>query len=240
MLHRAARGFMPRQERVYRLRRAKATVTPVVRPTTEMIANDTPLDTKKVTHFRGLAARSNYLAADRPDCAYAAKEICRWMSAPTDLGLQGLRRLARYLVVKPRLVWEYRWQDVRHFDVYSDTDWAGCGKTRKSTSGGCILLGTRLIKSRSSTQSNIALSSGEAEYYACVKGGSRGLDTQSMLHDFGIQGIKIKLKTDANAAQGIASRRGLGSIRHIETHLLWLQQKINNGSIKLEKVKGYR
>ena len=114
---------------------AKAVSTPVVRPSASALAEDVELDAKKVTHFRGLAARCNYLAADRPDCAYSAKEICRWMSAPTELGLHGLKRMARYLVGKPRLVWHYRWQDVLQFDVYSDTDWAGCPKTRKSWSG---------------------------------------------------------------------------------------------------------
>ena len=138
-------------------------VTPVVRPSSEALAADRELDARKVTHFRGLAARSKYLAADRPDCAFSAKEICRWMSSPTELGLQSLKRLARYLVGKPRLIWEYRWQDAQHYDVYSDTDWAGCPKTRKSTSGGCVMIGTHLVKAWSSTQPGISLSSGEAE-----------------------------------------------------------------------------
>ena len=142
---------------------AKAVVTPVLRPTPEQLGQDRNLDDRKVTHFRGLAARSNYLAADRPDCAFAAKEICRWMSQPTELGLQDLKRLGRYLVGKPRLIWEYRWQEAHHFDVYSDTDWAGCPRTRKSTSGGCVMIGNHLIKAWSSTQPGISLSSGEAE-----------------------------------------------------------------------------
>ena len=142
---------------------AKPVATTVVRSSASAIAEDKPLDTRKLTHFRGLAARSNYLAADRPDCAFAAKEVCRWMSSPTELGLQDLKRMARFLVGKPRLVWHYHWQDVSHYDVYSDTDWAGCPRTRKSTSGGCVMVGTHLIKSWSSTQPGIALSSGEAE-----------------------------------------------------------------------------
>ena len=59
--------------------------TPVVRPSPSALADDPELDAKKAIHFRGLAARYNYLAADRPDCALAAKELCRWMSSPTDL-----------------------------------------------------------------------------------------------------------------------------------------------------------
>ena len=45
-----------------------------------------------------------------------------------------------------------------------------------------------------------------------------------MLADMGVN-MKIRLRTDASAAKGIASRRGLGKVRHIEVHQLWLQKK---------------
>ena len=91
------------------------------------------------------------------------------MSAPTELSLRAVKRLGRYLKGRQRLVYHYPWQTVTHIDVYSDTDWAGCPKTRKSTSGGCVMLGKHLIKPWSSTQTSLALSSGEAEFYGVVK-----------------------------------------------------------------------
>ena len=96
------------------------------------------------------------------------------------------------------------------------------------------------MKTWSTTQSVIALSSGEAEYYALVKAGSQLLGMQALLIDLGIEQREIKLKilTDATAAQGIASRRGLGAVRHIETNQLWLQQKIRDKTITVEKVEG--
>ena len=148
---------------------AKAVATPCVKPTMGQIREDVPLAANKLSHFRALAARCNYLAADRPDCIYAAKEVFRWMSSPTELGLQNLKRLARYLVGKPGLAWHYRWQSTSHYDVYTDTDWAGCLRTRKSTSGGCVMLGSHMVKSWSSTQPNIALSSGEAELVGATR-----------------------------------------------------------------------
>ena len=36
--------------------------------------------------------------------------------------------------------------------MYSDSDWAGCLKTRKSTSGGALMLGGHCIKSWSTAQ----------------------------------------------------------------------------------------
>lgn len=102
-----------------------------------------------------------------------------------------------------------------------------CLDTCKSTTGGLIKTGNHIIKSWSTTQTVIALSSGEAEYYALVKAASQAL------------GLKVlQLVTDASAAKGIAARRGLGQVRHIETNQLWLQQKVHNGEILEEKCNG--
>ena len=98
-------------------------------------------------------------------------------------------------------------------------------------------MGKHVVKTWSSTQSVIALSSGEAEYYGLVIGGSVGLGFQSMLGDLGIY-RGLKLKTDASAAKGIANRRGLGKLRHIEVNQLWLQDKVAKGDLEVEKVDG--
>ena len=75
------------------------------------------------------------------------------MSAPTTSAWAALKRLVRYLVGLPRLIFRFATQAVESLDVYTDTDWAGCARTRKSTSGGCIMLGEHAIKTWSSTQS---------------------------------------------------------------------------------------
>ena len=55
-------------------------------------------------------ARANYLGSDRPDIQYSVKELCSAMSAPTKADIGKLRRLARYLVGRPRLVLEFKLQ----------------------------------------------------------------------------------------------------------------------------------
>ena len=97
--------------------------------------------------------------------------------------------------------------------------------------------GSHCLKSWSSTQSVIAGSSGEAEYYGIVKGGSNSVGMRSLMNDLGVN-ISIHIKSDASAAIGIASRRGLGKIRHLEVSQLWLQQRVASEDLKIEKVKG--
>ena len=83
----------------------------------EALDADKPLPASKHTLFRAVAARGNYIGPDRPEVQFAAKEICRWMSAPTECGVAALKRLGRYLVGHRRLVFEYPWQG--HRDLIS-------------------------------------------------------------------------------------------------------------------------
>ena len=122
--------------------------------------------------------------------------------------------------------------------MWTDTDFGGCQKTRKSTSGGIIRHGKHIIKSWSTNQAVVALSSGEAEYYGMVKGASGAIGATELCRDLGVEfDGKIKVKTDASAAIGIASRLGVGKVRHIEVNQLWLQEKVYYGKIELIKVK---
>ena len=97
------------------------------------------------------------------------------------------------------------------------------------------MLGSHLIKSWSSTQAIIALSSGEAEFYALVKCGPVALGNRNMLSDLGVK-TKIRISTDASAAKGITARRGAGKARHIEVSQLWIQDKVRSGEISMRKV----
>ena len=121
---------------------------------------------RDATVYRALAARANYLAQDRSDIVYATKELTRQMSAPRNGDRRAMKRLARYLMKRPRVVTLYKYQTCNKFiDTWVGTDYAGCKRTRKSTSGGVIMLGEHVIKSWSTTQNVIALSSGEDEFY---------------------------------------------------------------------------
>ena len=125
------------------------------------------------------------------------------------------------------------------FNIYSDTDWAGCKVSRKSTSGGLAMFGTHILKNYSSTQGVIALSSGEAEYYGLTKASSVLLGIRGMCEDMGFS-ILGEVHTDASAAKGIADRIGLGKVRHLETSQLWLQSKVADGTLRITLVLGLR
>ena len=216
---------------------AKSVVTPSVKATFRELEDDEELGKTLHTAFRGAAARGNYLAADRIDVQFACKEICRSMAHPTAHAWKSLKRLCRYLTSAPRLVYDFPQQVIGGIDVYTDTDWAGCPRTRKSTSGGVVMLGKHTMKHWSSTQTSTALSSGEAEFAGVIRGAGQGLGYQSLLHDLGII-APLRVWTDSSAAIGICSRQGLGKMRHLDTHTLWIQQAVRSRRVDLRKVPG--
>jgi len=189
----------------------------------------------EIRQFRSGAARANYLAMDRPDISFATKELCRRMQAPTDMA--ALRRVARYLKGEPRVVSFYEWQETGDLSVYVDTDFAGCQKTRKSTSGGVAMMGKHWVKHWSSTQKIITLSSGEAELAGIVRGSAEALGLRSLAADFGLE-CGAKVHADSAAAIGICRRSGIGKVRHLAVGQLWVQERVRSGDLALYKVLG--
>ena len=99
------------------------------------------------------------------------------------------------------------------------------------------MIGSHVIRTWSSTQPSVTLSSGEAEFYGLVKAAGAGLGHQSIMQDFGLK-TPVRVWTDSSAAIGISTRSGLGKLRHLETHTLWVQEKVRTGAIEVRKVRG--
>ena len=193
---------------------------------------------EKVTAYRGIAARLNYLSADRPDILYPVKEACREMASPTPRSWDKLRRIGKYLAGRPRLVWVFKLQDAQHTaNVSVDANWAGCKRSRKSISGGAMLIGSHGIKVWSKTQAVVARSSAESELYGAVRGASEALGLQALASDFG-DDLNMRLHMDATAAMGIIQRKGLSKVRHIDVHVLWLQEQQCKRLLPIAKVDG--
>ena len=95
--------------------------------------------------------------------------------------------------------------------------------------------GTHLLKSWSTNQQIVALSSGEAELYAQVKGAAQTLGMISMAADFGEQ-LSGTVYSDSSAALGIVTRSGLGKVRHIRVQYLWLQERVAQNDLMVRKV----
>ena len=139
------------------------------------------LSAEEASEFRRLAGTALYLSLDRPTIQFAVSDITAGMAKPCRIHMHRLKRLARYLLKFPSEVWVYRYQESpRELVVYTDSDWAQDPKTRKSMSGYVEMFGSHMIETSCARQATVALSSGEAEYYALTRGVTAGRMSQQM------------------------------------------------------------
>ena len=205
--------------------------------------DDEELQGAEVREFRTTAARLNFMAQDCPDVQFATKEICREMAGPRRSSWMRVKRLARYLLLREAAEFRFGWlYEEPGLDLFTDSDWAGCRRTRKSTTGGVVMRGPHCLKTWSVTQGPIALSSAEAEYYSMVDGVIKAMGIQSLGKEVGLSHLSgpIRLHTDSSSAKSFASRRGLGRARHVETRRLWLQEAVADRRVLVSKVSGIR
>ena len=122
---------------------------------------------------RSQVTRCLYLSQDRADMTFIVNELCQKMSSPNQQSLAKLKRLAMYLKS------ERQWRQVfecgkmaEELAAFTDSDWAGCKETRKSSSAGVLMLGGHTWKAYTRKQKVIAESSAEADLYAAALGAS--------------------------------------------------------------------
>ena len=99
------------------------------------------------------------------------------------------------------------------------------------------MFGAHCLKSWGKTLPVLALSSGEAELMAVVRGTTEAMGLQALFKDLGMS-AKIAVRSDATAAIGIVSRVGLGKVRHLSVSDLWVQQAARNGRVEYSKIPG--
>ena len=83
----------------------------------------------------------------------------------------------------------------------------------------------------------MSLSTAESELHGIANGNQVALGMKSMFSDLNID-IPLRIHSDATAAIGIARRRGLGKLRHLDVEDLWVQEKVRNKQVEIVKVLG--
>ena len=183
--------------------------------------------------------RASYLSQDRCELQFAVKELARRMQQPNTKNMQALKRLVRFLKGSPRCLVVYNRQAEHPIvDVFSDSDWVGCTKTRRSISSSYVMLGGHLLAASATTQNEVATSSGEAKLYALTKSASGTLGAVAMAADMS-KVVKPRVRVDATASKVIASWRGVGRVRHLNLHqVLWVREAVARRELTIVKVPG--
>lgn len=121
------------------------------------------------SYFRSLAGKLQYLTITRPDIQFAVNFVCQRMHAPTEGDFSLLKRILRYLKGTTTYGLHMTDSSSLHVLAFSDSDWAGCKDTRRSTTGFCTYLGSNAVSWSAKRQSTVSRSSTEAEYRALAE-----------------------------------------------------------------------
>ena len=129
-------------------------------------------------------------------------------------------------------------------ELYSDSDWASCEVSRRSTSSGLIFFNSCLIHSHSRSHTSVSLSSMEAEILAATSLPTEAIYVKQVLQflvgdngGFGNQeNVMMRLRLDSTSAQAFFSRLGPGKAKHLSTRLLWTQQAMQKQWFYIDRI----
>ena len=124
-----------------------------------------------------------YLVNTRPDLCFAVNTLSQFMVEPRSVHWTAAKYILRYLAGTVDYGLDYRGSGGVSLVGFTDSDWVGCVRDRKSTSGCCFSLGSVAVLWFSRKQKSVALSSAEAEYMASSQATCEALWLRKLLVD---------------------------------------------------------
>ncbi|GJX75569.1 putative ribonuclease H-like domain-containing protein [Tanacetum coccineum] len=156
---------------------------------------------------------------------------------PKTSHLNVVKRIFKYLKGKPNLgLWYPRESSFDLID-FSDSDYAGANLDRKSTTGGCQFLGSRLISWQCKKQTIVATSTTEAEYVAAASCCGQVLWIQNQMLDYGFNFMNTKIHIDNESTICIVKNPVYHSkTKHIEIRHHFIRDSYKKKLIRVEKI----
>ena len=179
----------------------------------------------------------------RPDIAYAANRLTRYLKRPNDVHCQALKRLVKYLWTTKHVALRYNSgsQNPFRLTAASDASFGDCEDTKRSTLGWCQWLGDKpngLISWGSRIGKNVALSTTESEVQAALELLKDILWTRDFLSEIGYrQTGSTRIYEDNNGCIGqAAATKGLRRARHYLIALAALNEACQAGDVHMYRI----
>ena len=169
------------------------------------------LDEQETQRYRSLVGTALYVGQDRPETQCATKEAARFMSGPTSAARCMLKRLCKYCREAPVLSWSFPCLGMpSEIRAGADANWAGELEGLRSTSCGWIYFGDHLLRIRRHSR----LWRCQLQRVSTSRSPAHALEVRSATVQHGLT-LKVVCETDASAGRAMATRRGVGRVRHL-------------------------
>ncbi|XP_040971847.1 secreted RxLR effector protein 161-like [Gossypium hirsutum] len=124
---------------------------------------------QKIPYASAVGSLMYVQVCTRPDIAYNVGMLGRYLSNPSIDHCIAAKRVMRYLQRTKDYMLTYKRSDLLEVVGYSDSNFAGCQDSRKSTSGYIYLLAGGAISWKSVKQTLVASSTMASEFVACYE-----------------------------------------------------------------------
>ncbi|GJT15433.1 putative ribonuclease H-like domain-containing protein [Tanacetum coccineum] len=137
--------------------------------TSKPLLKDAEAEDVDVYLYRSMIGSLMYLITSRPDIMFVVCACERFQVTPKVSHLYVVKRIFRYLKGKPKLGLWYPKDSPFDLEAYTDSDYAGASLDRKSTTGGCQFLGSRLISWKCKKKTVVANSTMKADKHIEIR-----------------------------------------------------------------------
>ena len=180
------------------------------------------------------------MTCTRPDICFSVTMLSQYLKNPTQAHLNCAKHVLRYLKATKDMCLEYSKSNSNlRIMGYSDSDWAN-GQDRKSISGFCFTLKETLICWKSRKQSNIALSTCEAEYVALSSAVQEAKFLKQLYGDMVGDSVNknvVEINVDNQGAIALAKNPvNHKRSKHIDIKFHHIRAEVQNGNVVLNYV----
>ena len=179
----------------------------------------------------------------RPDIAYAANKLTRYLKSPNSTHCQALKRLVKYMYTTKHVGLRFTSGSKNPFRLTAaaDASFADCEDTQRSTLGWCQWLGDEpkgVISWGSRIGKNVALSTTESEVQAAIELLKDVLWTRDFLAEIGYrQTGSTRIYEDNNGCIGQSNAtKGLRRARHYLVALSALNEACQAGDVHFHRI----
>lgn len=199
--------------------------------------NDESKPFEDTTLYRSLIGALLYLAVNaRPDVALSVGLLGRKVSEPNNSDWNAAKRILQYLNGTKDLKLSYGSQNEWNLVGYSDSDWAGDRRTRRSTTGFIFFYGGGPVSWMSKGQNSVALSSLEAEYNALSLACQEVMWLRRLLEELGEPETNptIVFEDNMGCLSFAKAERCSGRVKHIDTKRHFIRDLCEKKTVDLK------
>ncbi|XP_062088866.1 secreted RxLR effector protein 161-like [Humulus lupulus] len=194
---------------------------------------------KNAPYAMALGCLMYIMVSTRPDLVHSLSILSRFMANPGMEHWKALKWLLRYL----KGTWNYglvyeKTKDEMHLTGFVDADYASNKDTRRSTTAYSFMMNNSCICWKSQLQSVVALSTTEAQFMATTEAFKEAVWLQGIMQE--LKQIKHSTIIYSDSQSSIHFCKNPvyhEKSKHIDIRLYWIREKIEEGTIELEKIR---